>query len=292
MLPRRAQKALDRWVAGETTEAEFLAESDWRRVWGFEFALYRPLFELARINRIRLVALNVDRALVSRVGQVGWEAVPEAEREGVARPAEAPPTYLDRLAETFGQHKKQAADRIDRAEPEFRHFVEAQLLWDRAMAEGLAAARRDGAPVVLAILGAGHVEHGAGVPRQLGSMGYRSLALLPWDAGEDCRELVPGLADAVFGLPKPPVAPPPPRLGVAVEPVEGGLRVTAVSEGSIAAAAGLRPGDVLAEAAGAPLARPADLVDAVRRQPPGSWLPVRLKRGGATLEAVAKFPKG
>jgi uncharacterized iron-regulated protein len=67
MLPRRAQRALDRWVAGETSEAEFLAESDWRRVWGFDFALYRPIFELARLNRLRMVALNVDRALVRDV---------------------------------------------------------------------------------------------------------------------------------------------------------------------------------------------------------------------------------
>ena len=34
MFPRRVQKALDRWVAGEFTETEFLAAADWDSVWG------------------------------------------------------------------------------------------------------------------------------------------------------------------------------------------------------------------------------------------------------------------
>jgi uncharacterized iron-regulated protein len=292
MLPRRAQAALDRWVAGETSEAEFLAESDWRRVWGFDFAVYRPIFELARLNRVPLVALNVERGLVSKVSERGWDMVPEAEREGVARPADASPGYLDRLAETFGRHRNLTADPVDRAAPEFRHFVEAQLLWDRAMAEALAAAHRRGAGVVLGIIGAGHVENGTGVTRQLAALGERSMALLPWDEDEGCGELVPGLADAVFGMAKPAPAPPPPRLGVAVEPVEsGGLRITAVTGGSVGEAAGLRAGDILVEIAGAALTRPGDLIDAVRRQAPGTWLPIRLRRGGETIEAVAKFPR-
>jgi uncharacterized iron-regulated protein len=32
MFPRRVQPALDRWIAGETTERQFLGETDWRTV--------------------------------------------------------------------------------------------------------------------------------------------------------------------------------------------------------------------------------------------------------------------
>jgi len=34
MFPRRVQPALDRWVAGKLSEAEFLTASDWSGVWG------------------------------------------------------------------------------------------------------------------------------------------------------------------------------------------------------------------------------------------------------------------
>jgi len=56
-------------------------------VWGYDAALYMPLFQFARLNRIPMIALNVERKLVSRVGQQGWEGVPAAEREGLSDPA-------------------------------------------------------------------------------------------------------------------------------------------------------------------------------------------------------------
>jgi uncharacterized iron-regulated protein len=291
MLPRRAQGALDRFVAGETSEAEFLSDSDWRRVWGFDFALYRPIFDLARLNRLRMVALNIDRGLVTRVSERGWDAVPEAERQGVTTPTPAPQSYLDRLAETFAAHRKPGEARdFDRGAPEFRRFVEAQLLWDRAMAEGIATARQDGGPLVLGVMGAGHVEGGNGVPYQLRALGARVVTLLPWDAGGDCGDLVAGLADAVFGIPPGRPDPSPPRLGITVERAEGGLRILTVGDGSIAAASGIQPGDVLAAAAGQPLAAPGELTQLVRRQAPGTWLPLTVQRAGETLHLIAKFP--
>src|SRR5512134_1371003 len=69
MLPRRVQPILDRWVAGELTSAAFLEEVEWDRVWGFDPELYLPLFHFARLHRVPMVALNVDRALIAEVGR-------------------------------------------------------------------------------------------------------------------------------------------------------------------------------------------------------------------------------
>jgi S1-C subfamily serine protease len=33
-----------------------------------------------------------------------------------------------------------------------------------------------------------------------------------------------------------------------------------------------------------------DLVEAVQRQAPGTWLPLKVRRGAETIELVAKFP--
>jgi hypothetical protein len=87
MFPRRVQPALDRWVAGELSEAEFLQASDWREVWNTDPQLYLPIFHFARMHGIPMVALNVDRKLTRAVRQKGFDAVPAQEREGISRPA-------------------------------------------------------------------------------------------------------------------------------------------------------------------------------------------------------------
>ncbi len=87
MFPRRVQPVLDRWVAGDYDEAGFLEAVGWNQVWGFDAELYMPLFHFARMNRLPMVALNVDRTLIAAVGEVGWDAVPSEEREGVGDPA-------------------------------------------------------------------------------------------------------------------------------------------------------------------------------------------------------------
>src|SRR5215831_872349 len=100
-FPRRLQSVLDDWVEGKLTDEAFLKASEWRQVWGYDAALYMPLFQFARLNRIPMIALNVERKLVARVGREGWEAVPESEREGLSNPAPASPAYQRELARVY-----------------------------------------------------------------------------------------------------------------------------------------------------------------------------------------------
>jgi len=146
MFPRRAQGALDRWVAGELDEQAFLRESEWREVWGHDPALYLPIFHFARMNRIPLVAVNVSRSVTRAVSEKGLAGVSRTEREGVGDPVPAPPAYEDMLFDSWGAHLPTDAahgslardERTDRNQPEFRRFLESQLVWDRAIAEGMA----------------------------------------------------------------------------------------------------------------------------------------------------------
>jgi uncharacterized iron-regulated protein len=296
MFPRRVQPALDRWVAGELDEVAFLRESDWRNAWGYDASLYLPIFHFARMNRIPMVGVNVERSLVSAVGDRGLAAISAAEREGVGDPALALTAYEDDLFESWRVHLPpgEAHGDVRRSNPGFRRFVEAQLLWDRAMAEGIAtAADRRPDAVVVGLMGQGHVKHGWGVPHQLRSLGYgTSLTLLPFDRREDCTTLVPGFADAVFGIavPERPAGPPRPRLGITLEPAAEGIRISEVAQDSIAAQAGLRRGDVIVTIAGVAPQQAADVAATVMRQAPGTWLPLAVKRNGRTVEVVARFP--
>jgi uncharacterized iron-regulated protein len=290
MFPRRAQPVLDRWVAGEIDAETLLHDAAWQRVWGFPPALYLPLFQFARLNRVPMRALNVDRALVARVGREGWAAVPAAEREGLGDPAPATPAYEAALREVMTAHGgEQAPDEASR-----RRFVEAQLTWDRALAEALAAAAQaNPKALVIGVMGSGHLEGGQGVSRQLAALGQRDVTvLLPWDTDRDCAALAPDLADAVFGIPPfPEASDNPPRLGVVLAATEGGVRVTEVMAGSVAAAAGLRRGDVIVEAAGRRLTDQADLRAVVDAQAPGTWLPLRVRRGGREQLVIARFER-
>jgi uncharacterized iron-regulated protein len=86
MLDRTKQHALNLWTLNRLDEAEFIERSEWRTQWGFDFALYRPIFEVVYRYRLRLVGLNVPRALVRQTARGGWQSIPEAERTGHSRP--------------------------------------------------------------------------------------------------------------------------------------------------------------------------------------------------------------
>jgi uncharacterized iron-regulated protein len=292
MFPRRVQPALDRWVAGELSEAEFTKASDWSSVWGYEAALYLPLFHFARLNRIPMVGLNVEREFVRTVGSKGLDAVPLDKREGVTNAAPATEPYVERLFTAYAEHPEK--DRTPaRTDPEFRHFVDAQLVWDRAMAQALAeAAARNPGALVIGVMGSAHVIQGHGVPHQLGSLGIRRIAsLLPWGPNSDCEKLSTGLATAVFGVQAARPAPPRPLLGITIDTVSDGVKVLTVNAGSIAEAAGLRVGDVLIEVAGSVVKVPGEVRAIVGAMVPGTWLPLKARRAAEILELTARFPQ-
>jgi uncharacterized iron-regulated protein len=296
MFPRRVQPVLDRWVAGELSESEFLRAVDWRHIWSVDPQLYLPIFQFARMNRVPMVAMNVDRKLVKAVDEKGFDAVPPEAREGVTRPAAPSDAYLDFLLSAYRAHEHVAGKETSRDDPAFRRFVESQQLWDRAMAQAIAAsARVDSPPLVVGILGGGHVTGGYGVPHQLRDLGVTDTAwLMPWDQGEDCARLTAGYAQAVFGIAARSETAEErsqrPRLGVFIDTGGEGVRIKQVEKGSIAQAAGIIDGDYISEAAGVALKEFADLRAVIERQAPGTWLPLKIRRGGETLDVVARFP--
>jgi len=303
MFPRRVQPVLDEWVAGRLADADFLTQVEWQRVWGYDPQLYLPIFQFARMHRVPMLALNVERRLVSRVGEIGWAAVPVSEREGVTDPAPAGRDYAMRLYQSYLDHEPpgghQTAARnppgpAELADPKFQRFVEAMQVWDRAMAQRIAEhVRRDRPPLVVAIMGSGHLRDGHGVPRQLRDLGVTRVAVaLPWDAADACAELTAGVVDVVFGVETRPqaVRSERPRLGITIEPASAGVLVRDVVAGGIAEQAGIRPGDVIIRIAGESAVQSADVVGAVQRQAPGTWLPLTVRRGEETLDMVARFP--
>ena len=288
MFPRRLQPVLDRWVAGELSEAAFLEQAEWKKIWGYDAELYLPLFRFAREHRLPMLALNVDRKLVQQVSARGWDAVPESERQGVSRPTPPGTDYRAALKDVFDSHAE-----LQKDAGRFDYFVDAQILWDRAMAEGIAAhLQRRPQDLVVGILGAGHIQNGYGVPHQLKSLGVtRQASLMTWPRDHSCKTLSAGLADAVFVIPpQPETSGPPPRLGVRLEMAGDGVRIEGVMQGSLAEQTGLKAGDVVIQAAGRKPGDIQDMIRTVQRQPAGTWLPLQIRRGTETHEMVVRFP--
>ncbi|MGF1622124.1 MAG: ChaN family lipoprotein [Rhodomicrobiaceae bacterium] len=315
MFPRAAQPVLDKWVRGELSREDFLASAGWTRIWGYPSGLYMPIFDFARMHRIPMKALNVERGLVARVGREGWDAVPEPERQGVSTPAPASQGYQRMLAEVYalkeampsgdpGKDAKTPDHQIEiddaklaefQQKDDFRNFVAAQQVWDRAMAQALAeASKEQGDALVVAIVGSGHVEGGFGIRHQLEDLGMTEAATaIPVGKGEPCETVDDNYSDAIFVVDdRSADTPPAPKLGVrlAVASAGAGVKVEAVGPGSIAETAGLKKGDRIVQAAGTALDAAPDLIEVVTRQAPGTWLPLQVRRDEETLDLVAKFP--
>mgnify|MGYP001824471853 CR=1 FL=1 len=146
MLPRKMQPALDAWSRGALDEAAFLEQAQWRQLWGYDADLYLPILHFARMNRVPLVALNIDRQLVSKVGDGGWDSLDPEQRMGLTDPAPASPDYRRALGELYSyklgagihghsdEHDDELPSLDDVMQMEaFNHFVDAQLTWDLSL---------------------------------------------------------------------------------------------------------------------------------------------------------------
>ena len=290
MFPRSAQPVLDEWVEGRLGEKEFLEKVQWERVWRFDSSLYMPIFHFARQHRLPMVALNVDHELIRKVRKEGWNNVPASVRQGVTDPAPPPPGYIKVLTDIFEQHSS-SHNETEEKKTAIGRFIDAQLTWDRAMAEAALKGAEKGR--LIAIIGAGHLANKFGVPHQLTALGQTDVAtVIPVNQEDGCKDITPQFADLVFGVDtfeRPPM-PYKPLLGIMLDDKEGSVRVGQVLKNSVAKETGIKLDDLIVKAAGQPITNNKDLIEIIRRQAPGTWLPLIVQRDKQTLELVAKFP--
>jgi len=100
------------------------------------------------------------------------------------------------------------------------------------------------------------------------------------------------VAELVFAVEERPSAEPRerPRLGISIERGPDGVLIREVVAGSVAEQAGLQKGDLILMVAGEAVRDSGDVIAAVRRQAPGTWLPLQVKRGDTTQDILARFP--
>ena len=101
---RISQAALDQYLAGNLTEAEFLRSIEWAPT---DFARYRPLLLYPRSFRGWAVAIGPNRPLMTKIAKTGLESLGENDR------AKLPPGFHRDRTSDFDRYRIQAAKTMD-----------------------------------------------------------------------------------------------------------------------------------------------------------------------------------
>lgn len=158
MFDHTYQAVLDRWIAGELDETEFLKQTHWYANWRFDYGLYRDILEFAKEKGLRVVALNLPFQIPPKIRVGGIASLSESDRRHL-------PTIIDTtdadhrayLEAIFNLHAFHGRDTFD-------YFYEAQCTWEDTMAEAVAGNLGTGTMVVLA--GNGHIIRKFGIPNR------------------------------------------------------------------------------------------------------------------------------
>ncbi len=269
-VQRRFQPYLNAYVEKKIDEREFLRRTEYFERWGYDYALYRPIFQYARDNGIPMVALNAERELTDAVDKSGLAGMTSADRSRLPQHVESPDqAYRDRLRKIFQEHSG-AFD--------FERFVEVQSVWDETMAEQIAdylTKYPDKAMIVLA--GEGHVAFGLTIPDRVKHRlpGIQTAVFVPAD---DPRADLEG-ADYLL-VSRTVRIPPPGKLGMTLD-TSHGVTAKGVTAGSAAAKAGLRLGDRVTAIDDQPVESLTDFRLALLDKKPGEQVQVRIRRGAA-----------
>ncbi len=161
MFTPTQQPLLDRWVAGELTEEEFIKKTNWYSTWGFDFSLYRDLLLFARDEKIGIMGLNAERPLREAVSTTSIADLPADIQQQLPDMDFDDPHYRNMVTAFQSAHPMGG-----------RHsdgFLRVQTLWDESMADAIATylSARGKDHQVMVVAGNNHVQYGFGIPRRL-----------------------------------------------------------------------------------------------------------------------------
>jgi uncharacterized iron-regulated protein len=167
MVSSDQQGELDGFASGKISEADFAAW--WKTNWGFDYAIYKPIFDAARARHLRMVGLNAPIGVVIDVAKKGLAGLTPAERAQLPASIQesSDARYRDFVAASLAGHKM-PPDATKR-------MIEAQAVWNETMGANAAKLAAAGSRV-LVIAGQGHVFWKAGVLESAARRGAAPVA--------------------------------------------------------------------------------------------------------------------
>ncbi len=182
MLNRTLQSWLDRYALGEISEDEFLKGIDWQKEWGFDFSLYSPIFRFVRENKLKAIALNVPRKIVSKVARGGLESLSEDEKKLIAQKirVNSSKKYKKYLKDTFSSHGEMNKIMT------FENYILSMAVWNESMGERIAQFMNSNQDYSFAVIaGNGHIIYNAAIPWSVKKRTKKLKHLSIYTADED-----------------------------------------------------------------------------------------------------------
>jgi len=240
MVSVERQEILDRFNKGLIDTDQLPEKLGWKEKWGYDFELYRPIFDTVRKHSVNLSALNLPSQVVRSISHYGLDYLSPEDRtylpEKLIYP---PPDQLEMLKDQFYFHE----DLIQADQAMFERFVAAQSAWDTSMAHEAVKARQVQQKQVIILAGTLHVDKGQGIEHRLRVLRPESriAGIVPVRSIE---EISPDNAFSYFCPPASSRM----RLGIVAEMENTKVMVTGVVQGSLAMESGLEKGDQIVRA--------------------------------------------
>ncbi|MEC4894434.1 MAG: ChaN family lipoprotein [Oscillatoria sp. PMC 1051.18] len=164
MFQRPFQDVLDKYLAGEISEAELIAQSEYEQRWGFPWENYAPLLHFAKENQLPILALNTPSEVTRQVARNGLGSLTSEQQKYIPPLAQIRldnDSYRDMIQKVYQTHHQGGHGNSD----SFENFFAAQVLWDETMAEKIAQFYQTNPDYqILVIAGRGHIIYGYGIP--------------------------------------------------------------------------------------------------------------------------------
>ncbi|MDX2099172.1 MAG: ChaN family lipoprotein [Leptolyngbyaceae cyanobacterium bins.59] len=175
MFQKPCQSVLDRYLAGEISEAELREQSEYDTRWGHPWEYYAPILRFARDQGLPVVALNTPTEVTRQVARNGLESLTPADQRWIPPLAEIRTDnseYRQWVQEVYlgiAQHQMSSRG--------FDRFFQAQVLWDETMAEGITQiVKQKPDRQIIVLAGQMHIAYGYGIPDRVARrMGVRLI---------------------------------------------------------------------------------------------------------------------
>lgn len=162
MFTRPYQPFLDQWVSGEIDEQKFLEETQWDKEWGYDYLLYKDIFDFVREKKIPLIALNAPKEMVRMVSKKGLKDLTGEEKKLLPEIDTSDFFHRVYLEQAVREHVDRSAG--------LERYNDVQCLWEEHMAQTIAnylSSWEGKDKKVLVFAGNGHIIYDFGIPARV-----------------------------------------------------------------------------------------------------------------------------
>ncbi len=282
MVSPEKQEVLNDFYKGRVDIEQLPAKLGWEENWGYDFELYRPVFEAAHKYSVPVYALNLPGHVTRNISRYGLESLSSEDRAYLPPRVIYPPEQQrTMLQKQFDLHQ----DLIDSEQVSFENFLTAQSVWDSKMAYQAVRIHQAEQKTVIILAGTGHVNKGQGIEHRLRVLEPEAgiTAVVPARSPEDIS------SDNPYYYFCPP-ARPKMRLGIVAAKQGHKVLVRGVVPESSAEQAGLKKGDQIVLAGHEKVRSLADLHKAaLKALDDGKSLKLEVIRSGETRRLKISF---